>query len=224
MSKAKLHPAVMCISRSALTEQGVPSENAHGIYPINLSEVSSDQFHFINRNVVDGKVLIDEKTDKLHYDVSCILPQVLPYFVIRHKGKVLTYSRKKGEEQKLHGFQSIGFGGHIDIHDHYRVDSDYLSTIESASFRELKEELGINLDTYFNITDFTKVIIDQTNPVGNGHAGFLVFIDLADGDFEALDINTEEIHAAEWKSIVEIEAEVERYEHWSKLIIDSSTL
>ena len=100
------------------------------------------------------------------------LPQILAYSVIRCGNEILTYSRKKGAESRLHGSRSIGFGGHVDIAD-YSEQADeyvgYLGALTKACERELHEELG--LVTTVGTRQFSSIIVDQTNPVGSVHVG-----------------------------------------------------
>lgn len=99
-----MKPAVLCISRNTLTTQGIPTVDAQGIYPFALDQVVEDQFHFINRAVVDS-------THSQHFAIGCELPQILAYCVIKCGDEYLTYSRAKGAESRLHGTLSLGFGG-----------------------------------------------------------------------------------------------------------------
>lgn len=203
-------PMVLCIEREALQQQDIPY-NTSGIFPFNLSNVSSENFHFLNRK------LVDNKDNKVYQDIGYLLPQILPYIAIMDlDGNYLTYSRN-GTETRLHGSRSIGIGGHIDIYDFY--DEDYhlfnspIETIAQATHRELVEE--INVTAMFDTTLLDRIIVDTTNSVGKVHVGLTTTI-IAERDTIQ---PQEELHDPQWLSVEELKATIDQYENWSKLII-----
>lgn len=206
-----MKPSVLCITRNALSEQNIPSTNCHGLYPFSLTTVAANQFHFINRDVVDSHY-------PAHHEVGCTLPQILAYCLIHCEGKILTYSRNKGAETRLHGSRSIGFGGHVDIAD-YSEQSDeyvgYLGALIKACERELQEELDLLLTIPEN--SFTHLIVDQTNPVGAVHVGLPLHIHLPHPDEVTVDPN--EISDPVWLTVEELKANVQEYENWSQILI-----
>lgn len=207
-----MKPSVLCITRNALSEQNIPSSNANGIYPFSLNQVAENQFHFINRDIVD-----DSYPD--NHAVGCLLPQILGYCVIRCGEYVLTYSRKRGAESRLHGSRSIGFGGHVDISD-YSEQSDeyvgYLGALIKACERELHEELGLH--SFVDTRLFDSIIVDQTNSVGEVHVGLPLHFHLQTRD--ELEINPDEISDPVWVTISDLKNEKDQYENWSKLLIE----
>lgn len=204
-----MKPAVLCINRSALSQQGISCEKSNGIYPFELAQVTEDQYHFINRNVCDSD-------NPKYHQIGCELPQILAYCVIRCGNEILTYSRKKGAETRLHGSRSIGFGGHVDITDFRPHKADrYERVLIDACERELQEEL--NLATLIQPDSFNQIIVDQTNPVGSVHVGLPVLIGLKSKDDITTDLN--EISDPIWLSIDELKANIDEYENWSKLLI-----
>ena len=206
-----MKPSVLCINRSAIVTQGIPANNAHGIYPFDLSQVAQNQYHFINRDVVDS----NEKEKHL---IGCALPQILGYCVIKCGNHVLTYARKRGAEARLHGNRSIGFGGHVDIADYSEQTDEYvgyLGALIKACERELHEELG--LVTTVGTRQFSSIIVDQTNPVGSVHVGLPLEIHLLHKD--EVTVDPEEISDSLWLSTDELKANIDEYENWSKLLI-----
>ena len=213
-------PAVLCISREALSLQGIPVSDAHGIYPFNLSQVTADQFHFINRRIVDDSY-------PPHFDVGCLLPQILAYCIIKCGDEILTYSRKKGAEERLHGSLSLGFGGHVDLEDHIKGSADnmtlepsFIQTLLYACDRELEEELNVSPDILDQYTEnsFNYLIVDQTNSVGSVHVGIPLFIQ---SNKENVKPDPTEIHEPKWQTIAQIKEEIEFYEPWSQLVINN---
>lgn len=206
-----MKPMVLCISRDALTEQSIPP-SVQGIFPFNLDKVSSEDFHFINRKIVDSD-------KELYKNMAYYFPQILPYITVADgEGKYLTYSRN-GTETRLHGSRSIGIGGHIDLEDIFNNhDSiNILNIIGNAVCRELKEEASITIDAFTDkaISNlFSKIIVDTSNPVGEVHVGLFSKLVYPHAQPQ------EELHDAKWLTVDELKASIDEYENWSKLIIE----
>ena len=207
-----MKPMVLCISRDALTEQSIPP-SVQGIFPFNLDKVSPEDFHFINRKIVDSD-------KKLYKNMAYYFPQILPYITVTDgEGKYLSYSRN-GTETRLHGSRSIGIGGHIDIVDMYDPDYEVLNnikeTIIQATIRELEEEINLLCDGDWLVskTNLGKLIVDTTNPVGEVHVGLFSKLVYPHAQPQ------EELHDAKWLTVDELKASIDEYENWSKLIIE----
>ena len=203
---------VLCISRDALTEQSIPP-SVQGIFPFNLDKVSPEDFHFINRKIVDSD-------KKLYKNMAYYFPQILPYITVTDgEGKYLSYSRN-GTETRLHGSRSIGIGGHIDVVDMYDPDYEVLNnikeTIIQATIRELEEEINLLCDGDWLVskTNLGKLIVDTTNPVGEVHVGLFSKLVYPHAQPQ------EELHDAKWLTVEELKASIDEYENWSKLIIE----
>ena len=206
-----MKPLVLCIEREALQQQDIPYHTS-GIFPFNLNDISSEDFHFLNRK------LVDNKDNKVYQNIGYLLPQILPYITIMDlDGNYLTYSRN-GTETRLHGSRSIGIGGHIDITDMY--DTEYnlvnsiLETIAQSTFRELQEEVDISAAIDINLLDH--IIVDTANPVGKVHVGLSTTLIVERNTIQP----QEELHDPQWLSVEELKANIDEYENWSKLIIE----
>lgn len=208
-----MKPAVLCISRDALSEQSIPPR-VQGIFPFNLDKVSPEDFHFINRKIVDSD-------KELYKNMAYYFPQILPYIAVTDgEGKYLSYSRN-GTETRLHGSRSIGVGGHVDITDMYDTEynlvNNILETITQSTLRELEEEANIVYDSASPnvITHIcNKVIVDTSNPVGKVHVGLFTTLIYPHAQPQ------EELHDAKWLTVDELKASIDEYENWSKLIIE----
>lgn len=206
-----MKPLVLCIEREALQQQGIPYHTS-GIFPFNLNNVSLEDFHFLNRK------LVDSKDNKVYQDIGYLLPQILPYITIMDlDGNYLTYSRN-GTETRLHGSRSIGIGGHIDIDDMYDnevwVVNSILETIAQSTFRELQEEVDISAAIDINLLDH--IIVDTANSVGKVHVGLSTTLIVERNSIQP----QEELHDAKWLTVEELKANIDEYENWSKLIIE----
>lgn len=200
-----MKPMVLCISRTALEAQGITYPTL-GIFDFNLDKVDIQDFHFINRKVVDSH------DDSQYKRIGLHLPQILPYIAITDgKGKYLSYNRN-GTETRLYGNRSIGIGGHVDIYDMTFGHDGMLpsSTIELACMRELSEEILYDDNS---IIKFTKLIVDTSNPVGRVHVGLFTTLVYPNAQPQ------EELYDAKWVTADELKTNIIAYENWSQLII-----
>jgi predicted NUDIX family phosphoesterase len=110
----------------------------NNLVPLSVSELEAifsnyNNLYFLPREIAEVN------NDYIH---------VIPYIIIRHKERFLSYWRNKGAgENRLHGKMSIGFGGHINTTsaNHTGEALDVNKTITSNISQELFEELGINV-------------------------------------------------------------------------------
>lgn len=207
-----MKPMVLTLDRKVLENIG----HQTNIHQLDWNKLTNDKFHFLNRGIVDNK---ENYEDIL---VGQRFAQILPYMVIKNPetNQYLTYARN-GAETRLHGSRSIGIGGHIDIDDIVFNENgfDPLKTIENSMKREIEEEAGIvNLDieSLGGISNIIKsVIIDFSNEVGSVHLGFLGVIETSEVE------PNEELFDHKWLSLEELKENIEEYESWSKMIINS---
>lgn len=196
---------VLCISQEALAEQRIPTTGM-GILAFDWDKVDLDHIALLSRSVCDNPK---------HKSVGEYFPQIIPYIVVRNQeGKILTYSRGKGTEDRLHAFRSIGFGGHIDFVDVFNHPSNLISAIQVGADREITEELGADGNITNNIKP-DNIIIDYTNDVGKVHVGVLFDITL-----DEVNTDTYEISDAMWLPLDEIKQSSSKYENWSRLVIN----
>ena len=104
--------------------------------------------------------------------------QLIPYVTFITDGangrKILAYERgKAGDENRLHAKFSIGVGGHVD--DAVDDDTTLLDVITENLVREIKEEIGINLEDWIeDIHDLfydSVVLVYSNDTVGSVHLG-----------------------------------------------------
>lgn len=98
--------------------------------------------------------------------------QLIPYVIISHNGKYLSYVRgKRAGESRLVGNRSIGIGGHINpVDDMPLFNTDFCQTYLAAVEREVAEELTI--ETGFS-NHIVALINDESNEVGRVHLGIV---------------------------------------------------
>ena len=86
------------------------------------------------------------------------------------------------------------------------------STIELACMRELSEEISWQDDDSSSI-EFTKLIVDTSNPVGRVHVGLFTTLVYPNAQPQ------EELYDAKWLTADDLRSNIKAYENWSQLII-----
>jgi predicted NUDIX family phosphoesterase len=97
--------------------------------------------------------------------------QLIPYVIMSHAGKYLTYVRgRRAGESRLVGNRSIGIGGHINPADDMPLfNADfYETTYLNAVEREVAEEVSVEADHTDRIV---ALLNDDSNEVGSVHLG-----------------------------------------------------
>lgn len=203
---------VLCIQLAVLSAWGIlPEVGKRAISRFSFGWFKENDFSFKHRDVVDGK-------DMPNFATALTSPQVLPYMLVKYKGSYLTYSRSKGAETRLHGSRSLGFGGHVDVID--AVPGNIITdVIRDAAKRELKEELGLDLEHFSKRVNFDHCIVDYTNSVGMVHFGLIAVIDLNDQDMADMKQCAEELTDVQWRTVEQLKADADLYENWSKALI-----
>jgi predicted NUDIX family phosphoesterase len=131
-------------------------------------------------------------------DTSVI--QLVSVFVVRFQDRILTYKRtKRLPESRLHGYYSLGFGGHLNPEDLKPLLNIFDPDVAAPLLlRELGEELRLNGDE--PKLRYRGLLYDDSRPVSKQHLGITydVFLRLErfeigergflmDAKFEALD-------------------------------------
>lgn len=194
-----MKPAVLCMNRPDLAE---------GIHQLPITSIPEKNFHFINRTLVD---------DPNNVEWAAKVPQVLGYCVVCKDDKYLSYSRQKPTEQRLAGKRSIGIGGHVDITDIFmnRKGWNIKETIKKSIYRELSEELGLDINNHVLYLD--QLLVSRKDAVSSVHLGYVEYLHLLDSDTYSIG---EELHDVQWLSLEELKQTKDQYENWSKIIIE----
>jgi len=143
--------------------------------------------------------------------------QIIPYIVVRNdNGKILTYKRgKKGGETRLHDYYSIGIGGHVNIKDFYK---SYDRTIENAVYREVKEELELDVDKDFEFLIYLGWFACNNTKVDEVHLGLLCTLQITNQGLNKILEEKEVIEDIEFLPIEEIKKL--NLESWSKIALE----
>lgn len=113
--------------------------------------------------------------------------QIIPYLVLRSGSDVIAYERK-GDEDRLHRYLSVGFGGHVEAKDAVDIAlSELISpihAIENAAAREFDEEVGFDYNDYPH--QLLGCIYDTEDEVSSVHLGVVTLVHIGRDDFDVL--------------------------------------
>ncbi|MGB1930449.1 MAG: phosphoesterase [Mariniblastus sp.] len=142
--------------------------------------------------------------------------QLIPYCIFKFVDEsgtthVFQYTRGKGGgETRLRAKKSVGIGGHIST-----LDAHDESPYELGMQRELEEEIVIG-------TEFTQKLVglinDDENEVGKVHLGIVHLFEVQKPQISA---NEAEISDAGFLPVSELMADLDSYETWSRICLES---
>lgn len=140
--------------------------------------------------------------------------QVIPYVVLKHKGKYFVTKRIKGDSRLVGGL-SIAVGGHINPCDAESTTKSR-EIVSRCILRELGEETTVTLD---DIIDFNYVttFIDESTEVSKVHVCLLTKVLL---NTDKIDIKETDKLEGCWMSVEEIMDNYDKLENWSKIAFD----
>lgn len=142
--------------------------------------------------------------------------QLIPYCIFQHldasgQPSIFQYTRGSGGgETRLRAKKSVGIGGHIstlDAHD----DSPY----DLGMRRELEEEVII--ETVYT-QSLVGLINDDENDVGKVHLGIVHLFNVEQPNVQSRET---EIAEAGFAPVSQIMADIDGYETWSKICLQS---
>ncbi len=144
--------------------------------------------------------------------------QLIPYVIITHAGRVLSYVRgKRAGETRLVGNRSIGIGGHINPIDNEvpLFDADYRALYRNAVEREVAEEINIDGPHTERIV---ALLNDDSNEVGRVHLGV---VHLWTVDSDAVTRREQMITQMAFHDLEELRQRRPTMETWSQLCLDA---
>ncbi len=145
--------------------------------------------------------------------------QLIPYVIFRHTDEagvqsIFQYTRGGGQgERRLHAKRSVGIGGHISADD--ETGSSDLHPYEEGLRRELDEEVII--DTGYH-QQCVGLINDDETEVGRVHLGV---VHLFDVQIPAVRPRESEILDAGFRPVSELLADLEGFESWSRICLET---
>jgi len=177
--------------------------STNGLIHFNLEEVAKKVLHIwhpIKRRIAEE----DEN-----------IIQLISVFIVRYGNKYLTFKRtKRLPESRLHGFYSIGFGGHISPEDLKPLFNVFDPNDQPFIIRELTEELKLNYNPFIK---FRGLLYDDSMPVSKIHLGIVYDVFLNNMDFEIGEKGF--LMDPKFEDIKTIEKRIKDFENWSQIII-----
>lgn len=168
--------------------------------------------------------------------------QFIPSCVFRKPdGTILLYQRTKGTgESRLLGNHSCNVGGHVNVTDialerdeeqNKTGALDLAGTIWNNIFREVEEELGIDLGSVADLNfdedfaEFYGFIYDSSNSVGQVHLGLLFIFDVKqDLEFDSLIAESEGMLLKGWYNPFHLlkldESKEINLENWANIVCE----
>lgn len=144
--------------------------------------------------------------------------QLIPYVLMEHEGKVLSYVRgKRSGETRLVAKRSIGIGGHINPVDEMPLFGDFREAYLNAVKREVEEEVIVE-------TPYTEKVValinDDSTEVGSVHLGVVHRWTLKEPKVSRRE---QMITQMDFLSLDELRAVKDSMETWSQLCLDYLT-
>lgn len=146
--------------------------------------------------------------------------QLIPYVIMAHNGKYLTYVRgKRAGETRLVSKRSIGIGGHINPIDNEAplFGTDFKEIYNTAVQREVAEEVNIEAAHTDRIV---ALLNDDTNEVGQVHLGIVHLWTL---DAENVTRKEQMITQMTFMTPAQLNEVKETMETWSQLCLQGLT-
>ena len=213
---------VLAIPRTELTNNGW----GYGVHDFDVDKIDPINFAFLPRDWADDKTPGHDEPNKL----GQIMPQVLPYIIVKNEhGDILSY-RRKGKEKGLLGRYSIGVGGHVDITDGIHGD-DAINILQGVGpyshnihhiiqvglMRELEEEIGLTIKEPVSFHTLVQLDSDKTSQVHVAFVGTVIT-----PEHILTTCNPNEFFEVEWVSSEELFERIQDmdYEPWSKALIN----
>ncbi|MFH1616776.1 MAG: hypothetical protein ABIG61_17050 [Planctomycetota bacterium] len=143
--------------------------------------------------------------------------QLIPYVIMRHKGRYLSYVRgKRAGERRLVGNRSIGIGGHINPADDEipLFGTDFREVYRCAVEREVAEEVSVEASYTDRVVG---LLNDDSNEVGRVHLGIVHCWTL---DSAKVSRREQMITQMDFMSYDELQEVRDTLETWSRLCLD----
>jgi predicted NUDIX family phosphoesterase len=178
----------------------------------------------ISKKQLDGRTLLRDcraMRRALAEDDSSFV-QLVSVFVVKHNGRYLTFKRtKRLPENRLHGYYSLHFGGHLNPSDLNDFDSlfDPFDPHQANAFleRELREELRLKKVPHL---EYAGLLYDDAREVSRQHLGIVFRLELASEEFEIGERGF--LMGARFETRDEILARLDEFENWSHRLLEAA--
>jgi len=173
-----------------------------------------DVDHYLDRLFVRG---VPRFMPRAQAESDSTFKQLIPYVVMTHGGKVLSYVRgKRAGEKRLLGLRSIGIGGHVNPVDDAMplFSDDFADTYFAAVKREVAEEVSVETGYKDRVV---ALLNDDSTEVGKVHLGIVHLWNL---DGPNVSKREQMITQMTFMTPEELQEVRESMETWSSLCLD----
>lgn len=149
-------------------------------------------------------------------DTSVI--QLVSVFLVRYKDRLLTYKRtKRLPENRLHGYYSVSFGGHLNPDDVLHL-FDIFDAAQAHAWlvRELHEELRLERGDLSEML-YRGLLYDNARDVSRQHLGLVYDVVLRSSDFKIGERGF--LMDAKFETLDEINSRLSEFENWSAMLV-----
>lgn len=178
---------------------------ANWIYLPEDMNLHSADYAIMPRSMVDNSNIADQ--------IAKTFVHPIPYVLVRHNGKYLTYDRG-GTEKLLDNKVSVGFGGHVEAK---KLGQPVMDLIMYAMRRELEEEIGIAFE-HSNKLEILFGIRSDADVVSTRHLGLVAVVDLTNQQMAKIALDEKEIFNPRWLTITDL-IQVHNLENWSQIVV-----
>jgi predicted NUDIX family phosphoesterase len=144
--------------------------------------------------------------------------QLVSVFLVRFEERLLTYKRtKRLPENRLHGFYSVAFGGHLNPDDVLHLFNIFDADQAHAwLLRELHEELRVGKNDMVDIT-YRGLLYDDSREVSKQHLGLVYDVRLGSSEYKIGERGF--LMDSKFETVDEICARIDQFENWSVLLV-----
>ena len=144
--------------------------------------------------------------------------QLVSVFVVHFQNRYLTYKRtKRLPESRLHGYYSLGFGGHLNPDDLRPLLNIFDPDVAGPLLlRELGEELRLDKRTAPAMC-YRGLLYDDSRPVSRQHLGITYDVFLNSDRFEIGERGF--LMDAKFETLEQITSREQEFENWSWILI-----
>lgn len=145
--------------------------------------------------------------------------QLVSAFIVRFANKYLTYKRtKRLPENRLHGYYSIPFGGHLNEDDILPLFDIFDSEVAFLMLkREFEEEIRLPNNKIINLV-YKGLLYDDSREVSKQHLGVVYDVLLDSDEYEIGERGF--LMDSKFEILEEMEARRNEFENWSWIVME----
>ena len=175
-------------------------------------------------SIINGQELIQELYPMPRKDAECdySVIQLVSAFIIHHNNRYLTFKRtKRLPENRLHGYYSVPFGGHLnsdDVLPMFDIFDPKIATL--LLIRELTEEIVLKTTSMPKI-EYKGLLYDDRREISRQHLAVVYDVYFENPEYTIGERGF--FTDSKFETLEEMRSRIDDFENWSQLIIDYET-